>query len=117
MEQATKFAMIQPGLDRVREKLYLASKRQTTREEDVAYSLFGIFGVALPVIYGEGNQAVSRLLEHVLMRSDNVTILAWTGMSDSNNSYLPSDLSVHDQIFPPHVPQAIETAEMCLPPH
>jgi hypothetical protein len=53
MEQATRFAtqklaMIQPGLDRVREKLYLASKRQTTREEDIAYSLFGIFGVVLP---------------------------------------------------------------------
>lgn len=94
MDQATKFAtqalaMLQPGPTQVREKLFLASKRQTTREEDIAYSLFGIFNVAIPAIYGEGNQAVGRLLEHILMRSDNVTILAWTGNA-GNHSYLPS---------------------------
>jgi len=56
MEQATKFATqdlatLQPDLDRVLEKLYLASKRQTTREEDIAYSLFGLFNVAIPIIW------------------------------------------------------------------
>jgi len=117
MEQATNFATRalathQPGLTMVREKLYLASRRQTTRKEDVAYSLFGIFNVVLPVIYGEGNQAVGRLLEHILTRSDNVTILAWTGISSSNHSYLPLDLTVYDQVVPPHVPQPIETAEI-----
>ena len=69
-------ATLRPGLDRGREKLYLASARQTTREEDIAYSLFGIFNMAIPVIYGEGNQAVGRLLEHVLSGSGDVTILA-----------------------------------------
>ncbi|KAF8547427.1 hypothetical protein OG21DRAFT_1367944, partial [Imleria badia] len=54
-----------------------ASMRQTTREEDIAYCLFGIFNVAIPVIYGEGEQAVGRLLEYILTRSDNVTLLAW----------------------------------------
>ena len=120
MEGAMNFATedlatLQPGLDRAREKLYLASRRETTREEDMAYSLFGIFNVALPVIYGEGNQAVGRLLEHILTRSDNVTLLAWTGSSRSHHSYLPSDLAVYDQIIPPHIPALIETAEMeCL---
>ena len=95
-----------------RQKLYLASRRETTREEDMAYSLFGIFNVALPVIYGEGIQAVDRLLEHILTRSANVTLLAWTGSSGSHHSYLPSDLTVYDQILPPHVPALIETAEM-----
>ena len=117
MERAMNFATeqlatLQPGLDRAREKLYLASRRETTREEDIAYSLFGIFNVALPVIYGEGNQAVSRLLEHILTRSDNVTLLAWTGSSGSHHSYLPSDLAVYDRIVPPHVPASIETAKM-----
>ncbi|KAN0091421.1 hypothetical protein V8E55_004987 [Tylopilus felleus] len=117
MERAMKFAAqelatLQPGLDRAREKLYLASRRETTREEDMAYSLFGIFNVALPVIYGEGNQAVGRLLEHVLPRSDNVTLLAWTGSSGSHHSYLPSDLTVYNEIVPPHVPALIETAKM-----
>jgi hypothetical protein len=41
-----ELATLQPGLYRVSEKLYLASTRQTTREEDIAYSLFGIFNVA-----------------------------------------------------------------------
>ncbi|KAI9567129.1 hypothetical protein HD554DRAFT_1027100 [Boletus coccyginus] len=118
MERATSFATqelatLQPGLDRAREKLYLASMRQTTREEDIAYSLFGIFNVAIPVMYGEGNQAVGRLLEHILTRSDNVTLLAWTGRdSSSQHSYLPVDLTVYNEIVPPHTPRPIETAEM-----
>jgi hypothetical protein len=116
MEKAMNFsteelATLQPGLERAREKLYLASKRQTTREEDIAYSLFGIFKVAIPVIYGEGNQAIDRLLEYVLTRSANVTLLAWTG-SSGGHSYLPADLAVYSQLVPPHVPQPIETAEM-----
>ena len=117
MEQATNFSTealttLQPGLERVREKLYLASMRQTTREEDIAYSLFGIFNVAIPVIYGEGNQAIGRLLEYILTRSDNVTLLAWTGASGSHHSYLPADLMVYNQIVPPHIPQPVETVEM-----
>jgi hypothetical protein len=117
MERAMNFATqelatLRPGLDRAREKLYLASMRQTTREEDIAYSLFGIFNVAIPVIYGEGHQAVGRLLEYVLTRSDNVTLLAWTGSSGGDHSYLPADLTVYSQIVPPHVPPPIETAEM-----
>ena len=117
MERAMRFATqdlatLRPGLDRAREKLYLASKRQTTREEDIAYSLFGIFNVAIPVIYGEGNQAVGRLLEHILTHSDNVTLLAWTGSSSSDHSYLPIDLTVYNQIAPPHVPPPTEKVEM-----
>jgi hypothetical protein len=117
MEQAMNFATqelatLQPGLEMAREKLYLASMRQTTREEDIAYCLFGIFNVALPVIYGEGNQAVGRLLEYILTRSDNVTLLAWTGSSGSHHSYLPADLTVYNEIVPPHVPSPIEAAEM-----
>ncbi|KAI9571641.1 hypothetical protein HD554DRAFT_2168897 [Boletus coccyginus] len=118
MEQAMDFATqelatLQPGLERAREKLYLASRRKTTREEDMAYSLFGIFNIAIPIIYGEGNQAVGRLLEYILTRSDNVTLLTWTGRcSSSQHSYLPTDLTVYNEIVPPHVPSPMETAEM-----
>ena len=117
MEQAMnlatqELATLRPGLDRVREKLYLASARQTTREEDIAYSLFGVFNIAIPVIYGEGDQAVGRLLEHILTVSGDVTILAWTGTPGSYNGCLPAGLAVYNQIVPPHVPQPIQTTEM-----
>ena len=107
-----ELSVLRPGLDRVREKLYLASSRRTTLVEDIAYSLLGIFNVSIPVIYGEGNRSVGRFLEHILAGSGDVTILAWTGRAGGYNSCLPPDLTVYDQLVPPHVPQPIEAAEM-----
>jgi len=44
------------------ERFRWAESRKTTREEDWAYSLLGIFGVFIPPIYGEGKaNAVRRL--------------------------------------------------------
>ena len=108
-EQATA---LHPGLDRVREKLSLASRRQTTYAEDIAYSLLGIFGVAMPIIYGEGTRAVGRLLEHVLTGSGDATILAWTGTANDYNSCLPKDLAVYDVVVPPHIPALMEKGEL-----
>lgn len=43
-----------------------AKDRQTTREEDKAYSLFGIFDVQMPLLYGEGKEkAFQRLREEI----------------------------------------------------
>jgi hypothetical protein len=43
-----------------------AEKRKTTREEDWAYSLLGIFEVSMPVVYGEGRaKAVRRLKREI----------------------------------------------------
>ncbi|KAG9318932.1 hypothetical protein JVU11DRAFT_1046 [Chiua virens] len=109
---AQESALIRPGLERVREKLFLAANRQTTLMEDIAYSLFGIFDAAIPVMYGEGNRAVGRLLEHVLTGSGDVTILAWTGRAGSYNSCLPSDLTAYIPLIPPHVPPLIDIIEM-----
>lgn len=48
-----------------------AKDRQTTREEDRAYCLLGIFSVHLPLIYGEGEEnALYRLRDAVLMKND-----------------------------------------------
>jgi hypothetical protein len=38
-----------------------ASRRSTTREEDMAYCLLGIFEVNMPLLYGEGRRAFIRL--------------------------------------------------------
>ena len=109
---AEQAAALQPGLDRVREKLSLASRRQTTHAEDIAYSLLGIFNVAMPIIYGEGTRAVGRLLEHVLTGSGDATILAWTGTAGDYHSCLPKDLTVYEEVVPPHIPALMETAEL-----
>ena len=48
------------------ERLFWAKGRQTTRKEDEAYSLLGIFNVYMPLIYGEGrDNALKRLREEI----------------------------------------------------
>ncbi|KAG1780730.1 hypothetical protein EV702DRAFT_1266589 [Suillus placidus] len=67
-----------PGMINAREKLQWVSTRVTTVQEDIAYSLFGIFGVHLPVMYGEKKQnALGRLLQEVVARSGDISALDW----------------------------------------
>jgi len=55
--------------------------------------LFGIFGVHLPVIYGEKKQnALGRLLEVIVAQSGDITALDWIGQSSEFNSCLPADI-------------------------
>lgn len=55
-----------------------ASRRTTTRPEDIAYCLFGIFQVHLPPLYGEGRIAACRRLEEEIMKKSlDLSILAW----------------------------------------
>ena len=49
----------------VSERMKWASKRTTTRKEDGAYSLLGIFDVYMPLIYGERERALVRLREYI----------------------------------------------------
>ncbi|KAF8424987.1 hypothetical protein L210DRAFT_3332116, partial [Boletus edulis BED1] len=65
----------------VREKLRLASKRNATVDEDIAYSLIGIFKSDIQPRYGEGDAALGHLLEEIVSSSGEVTVLAWTGKS------------------------------------
>ena len=55
-----------------------AAARQTTREEDMAYSLLGLFDVHMPLLYGEGRMAFYRLQEYIAQKSDDQSILAWS---------------------------------------
>jgi hypothetical protein len=61
----------------VAEKMSWAANRQTSRVEDEAYCLMGLFGVSMPLIYGEGRQAFLRLQEELLRRSDDVSVFAY----------------------------------------
>ncbi|TVY42671.1 Vegetative incompatibility protein HET-E-1, partial [Lachnellula cervina] len=54
----------------VEKRMSWIENRQTKREEDMAYSLLGIFNVQIPLIYGEGaEEAFKRLQQEVYKRS------------------------------------------------
>ncbi|KAG4439354.1 hypothetical protein IFR05_005166 [Cadophora sp. M221] len=78
----------------VAQKMSWASKRTTTRVEDVAYSLMGLFGVHMPMLYGEGDNAFKRLQEEILRSTDDHTIFAWRE-SEGN----PAQLSLRSGVL------------------
>ncbi|KAI0777255.1 heterokaryon incompatibility protein-domain-containing protein [Trametes elegans] len=61
----------------VARRMSWAARRETTRVEDEAYCLMGIFGVRLPVIYGEGSFAFIRLQEEIMQRIPDLSLFAW----------------------------------------
>ncbi|KIK41072.1 hypothetical protein CY34DRAFT_806482 [Suillus luteus UH-Slu-Lm8-n1] len=86
-----------PSMNGAREKLHWASTRVTTRQEDIAYSLFGIFGVRLSVDYGEKqDKALGRLLQEIVARSGDITGLDWVGKSSDFNSCLPASIASYE---------------------
>lgn len=59
-------------------KMSWAAGRTTTRAEDVAYSLFGLFGVSLGPQYGEGGVgAFMRLQGELLATTEDESLFAW----------------------------------------
>jgi hypothetical protein len=76
-----------------------ASRRQTTRIEDQSYCLLGLFGVNMPLLYGEGQKAFLRLQEEILKIEEDYTLFTWYPASHdriSNEGLLarePSDFN------------------------
>ncbi|KAF4820430.1 Vegetative incompatibility protein HET-E-1 [Colletotrichum siamense] len=54
-----------------------AATRDTTRVEDRAYSLLGIFDINMPMIYGEGHKAFRRLQEEIARETNDLSLFAW----------------------------------------
>jgi len=61
----------------VAKRMFWASRRRTTRVEDEAYCLMGLFGVNMPLLYGENQKAFFRLQEEIMKRSDDHSLFAW----------------------------------------
>ena len=59
-------------------KMSWISRRKTSRVEDMAYCLLGLFDVHMPLLYGEGRKAFLRLELEILKKSDDESIFAWT---------------------------------------
>ena len=66
-----------PSTCTVAERMSWAASRETTRVEDKAYCLLGIFKVNMPLIYGEGPRAFSRLQKEIMKTTEDYTMLAW----------------------------------------
>jgi hypothetical protein len=68
----------------IAQRMSWAARRQTTREEDTAYCLRGIFDVNMPAMYGEGEEkAFIRLQQQIMQSSEDQSIFAWTDAAKS----------------------------------
>ena len=72
----------------IAKRMSWAAERNTTRVEDMAYCLLGIFGINLPLLYGEGERAFMRLQEEICRNSNDLSILAWASPQDERSTDL-----------------------------
>ncbi|KAH7076176.1 heterokaryon incompatibility protein-domain-containing protein [Paraphoma chrysanthemicola] len=62
----------------VARRMSWVSHRQTTRIEDMAYCMLGIFQIHMPLIYGEGEKSFVRLQEEIAKQNCDLSLFAWT---------------------------------------
>ncbi|KAK1755475.1 hypothetical protein QBC47DRAFT_190068 [Echria macrotheca] len=96
----------------VAQRMSWAAGRVTKRREDIAYCLLGLFGVHIPMIYGEGDQAFQRLQREIMTQLHDDSILAWglgcedAGLDHADNlgraamAASPNDFADSRQIVP-----------------
>ncbi|KIJ62086.1 hypothetical protein HYDPIDRAFT_114928 [Hydnomerulius pinastri MD-312] len=67
----------QPAPHDIPIRMAWAANRVTTRVEDRAYSLIGIFDVNLIIAYGEGKSAFGRLMEAIYQKRPHYEVFLW----------------------------------------
>ncbi|KAH8756942.1 hypothetical protein BGZ57DRAFT_1018732 [Hyaloscypha finlandica] len=77
----------------VADKMSWAVGRQTTREEDLAYCLMGLFDINMPLLYGERMKAFLRLQEMIMESSTDLSIFFWNGQPRSEFGLLAASPS------------------------
>ena len=82
----------------IAKRMSWAAKRKTTRIEDMAYCLLGIFGINLPLLYGEGERSFMRLQEEIVKNSNDLSIFAWSSPQDET----PTELNRYCGVFAQH---------------
>lgn len=61
----------------IAQRMSWAARRRTSRLEDEAYCLMGIFGINMPLLYGEGENAFIRLQHEIMRVSNDHSLFAW----------------------------------------
>lgn len=59
-------------------KMSWTAKRKTSRVEDMAYCLLGLFEISMPMLYGEGWNAFLRLQRKIIKMTDDESVFAWS---------------------------------------
>ncbi|GAB1317176.1 hypothetical protein MFIFM68171_07386 [Madurella fahalii] len=72
----------------VAQRMSWASKRETTRVEDLAYCLMGIFNIHMPLLYGEGERSFIRLQEEIMRFADDYSLFAWKSLESRGGGLL-----------------------------
>lgn len=72
-----------------------AASRVATRPEDIAYSLLGIFGVNIPLLYGEGKAAFRRSQEEILKHTEDDSFLLFANTTMGILADSPRDFACH----------------------
>jgi hypothetical protein len=112
----------------VAKRMSWASARVTTRAEDMAYCLMGLFNVNMPMLYGEGNKAFIRLQEKIMKYSDDHSLFAWTApsihpelfhglLADSPNDFANSGDIVPYHDGGPRTPFSLSNKGLCIDLH
>ncbi|KAK1453902.1 HET domain-containing protein [Colletotrichum melonis] len=65
------------------QRMSWASRRQTSRKEDMAYCLLGLFDINMPLLYGEGDMAFVRLQLEIIKETTDQSLLASWGLGNS----------------------------------
>jgi hypothetical protein len=107
---------------RVDERFSWAEDRETTRGEDMAYSLLGIFNVYIPLIYGEGREHAFKRLREEIDRSSKggAQNFGWYPISQLKQA-LTSNSGLDRLDYLPSAPDAPfnsfnkQDASVCLP--
>ncbi|OHE92461.1 heterokaryon incompatibility protein [Colletotrichum orchidophilum] len=72
----------------VAERMSWLSCRKTTRKEDLAYCMLGIFDINMPLLYGEGAKAFARLQEEILKTSTDQSLFCWSWTESDPGSWV-----------------------------
>lgn len=73
----------------ISERMHWAAHRITSRLEDEAYCLLGLFDVNMPTLYGEGRRAFQRLQYELVKQQFDASLLAWGNHHDWESESSP----------------------------
>jgi hypothetical protein len=84
----------------IAQKMCWMADRKTTRIEDIAYCMLGLFDVYMPLLYGEGDKAFYRLQLELLRTLEDDSLLAWS-FNDEDDQTRSAEVSATMRPFAP----------------